>query len=283
MRFGTFLFILLSVVSTHANTLNNEQVPYSDYYLIDEANHKNAAEAASSEFQAPHQILQKYMQTVSIELAAISYNLLQFVHMHGDFGTTPERYNRLRDFGTWIKDTTKQTCLNTRGVVLARDSRVPVSTTTSGCAVKGGEWQEPYTGRIEYDSSKLQIDHVVPLKNAYVSGAYQWDNNKRCLYANFLGNDFHLLAVDGSENMKKSDNGPEGYMPADISYTCDYLQHWMRIKMIWKLALNPDEVVAVEKLIQANKCDLNKFLYSYSELQAQRNFIQQNMNLCTKN
>jgi hypothetical protein len=95
-----------------------------------------------------------------------------------------------------------------------------------------------------------------------------------------MGNDFHLLSTDAHENMKKSDSGPEGYLPPDNAYKCAYLQHWVRIKMIWQLQLNPDEVDAIEKDIAAYNCDPNDFLYSVADLQAQRQYMQDNSDMC---
>lgn len=277
MKFSVLVLISLCGFFANADVIHQDSSTYSDYFLIDE----NQTQPVQK-FQGPQELLGQAQQFFS-EIQSLSFNLLKFVHMQGQFGNTPEPYNRLQDFGSWIKDQSGQTCFNTRGVVLARDSSTAVGTSTSGCTVKTGSWQEPYTGRSESDANQLQIDHVVPLKNAYVSGAYQWDNKKRCLYANFLGNKFHLLAVDGHENMQKGDKGPEGYMPQDPNYTCQYLQHWVRIKMIWHLRLNPDEVKAIQNFVQSNHCDLNDYMYSAVDLQAQRQFIQQNMNLCSKN
>jgi hypothetical protein len=41
----------------------------------------------------------------------------------------------------------------------------------SGCKVTSGTWYDPYTDRTYSDPQDLDIDHVVPLANAWRSGA----------------------------------------------------------------------------------------------------------------
>ena len=49
-----------------------------------------------------------------------------------------------------------------------------------------GSWNDPYSGRTITDASKLDIDHMVPLKEAHESGGYAWDAYRRRDYANDL-------------------------------------------------------------------------------------------------
>jgi hypothetical protein len=146
--------------------------------------------------------------------------------------------------------------------------------------VKSGTWDDPYTGRTYTSADDIQIDHFVPLKNAYMSGADKWTKKQRCLYANFMGNKFHLLSVFGKENMKKSDRGPEGYMPPNNSYQCQYVAQWLKVKMIWNLGLTPPEKAAIENLAQSNHCTATELAYTQNDLDKQRRFIADNKDLC---
>ena len=58
-----------------------------------------------------------------------------------------------------------------------------------------GKWKDPYTGRIFTDPSQLDIDHVIPLKEAWESGAKTWSRKKKREFANALDNPDHLIAV----------------------------------------------------------------------------------------
>lgn len=206
-------------------------------------------------------------------------DLLNFDHVKQKFPKPARAYNRDRDFGGWLRDDTPESCLNTRGKVLLRDSQEDVSYSSNGCTVYTGAWDDPYTGRTYFDSREIQIDHIVALKNAYMTGAHEWGAAKRCLYANYMGNDFHLLSVNGRENLKKSDYSPADYVPPDRAYTCDFLRNWLSVKLIWTLRLTPPEKAAISRLAGENHCDLQM---DAAALQEQRDYMAEHADLCAQ-
>jgi hypothetical protein len=169
-----------------------------------------------------------------------------------------EHYNRKLHFGGWInQDANDSTgCHSTRNEVLNRDSisNAAIVFKPSSCTIISGHWIDPYTSANYLQARDIQIDHVVPLKNAYLSGAHNWTPARRCHYANYLKNNFHLLSVSGHENMKKSDRGPENYMPPDTTYQCLYLREWMSIKAIWSLSVTPYERDSIQRLFSEQRC-----------------------------
>lgn len=205
-------------------------------------------------------------------------NLAAFAKVNANFPQPAKDYDRDSQFGEWIRPI-KSSCLNTRGLVLQRDSKVAVKTNDK-CTVIGGDWYDPYTNQNYNDADDIQIDHVVALKNAYMTGAHSWSNSKRCLYANFLGNDFHLLSVNGPENMRKSDKSPLEYIPPNKAYVCEYLRHWLAIKYIWELRLTPREVTAIENELKANQCSTEDMTVTAQEIKQQRQYMETNKNLC---
>lgn len=276
------LLLIVAVLACGVNSFAESDVSannprFDEYYTVSE----HSAEYLHSSPLDPLKIAEEFLNQaaqMSQELRAQVVSLLNFDHHDDAYGNVGEAYNRQKHFGGWLRDPHDNTCLNTRGKVLVRDSKVQVE--IKNCTVSHGEWDEPYAGQVVTDAKEIQIDHFVPLKNAYVSGAWKWDFPKRCLYANFLGNNFHLISADGHENMSKSDNTPERYMPPNQAYRCQYLQQWLKVKLIWDLGLTPPEKQAVESLIQQNHCDVSQFVYSESDLQAQRRFMADNANLC---
>lgn len=251
---------------------------YADFFTVSEDKHS----LSKSRFENPQDLFLDVYEEVRNEwesLKSSSYFLLKFSTHPGDYGQVVEKYNRAKHFGSWLRNYDGR-CVNTRGLVLERDSLGFVSYSTDGCSVRTGHWQDPYAGRSYTDASDIQIDHFVPLKNAYISGASDWTAKKRCLYANFMGNEFHLLSVLGQENMRKSDQSPVGYMPPNQAYRCQYLSQWLKVKMIWALQLSSIETRRITELVKENNCDLANFTFAESDLIEQRRFIADNANLC---
>jgi len=204
--------------------------------------------------------------------------LYQFDQQEQTLPYPQEKYNRAKHFGTWIKPDSK-TCLNTRGVVLQRESTIETQT-GGACTVRSGKWHDPYTDQDYNSASDLQIDHLVPLKNAYMTGAFEWDSKKRCLYANFLGNRFHLVPVNGVQNEEKGDRSPAEYMPPNSHYQCEYIRNWLEIKLIWSLRLTPFEVDGLKKEIARNNCSTQDLSVSVAKILNQRKYMQDHADLC---
>ncbi|UDY24162.1 HNH endonuclease family protein [Nocardioides sp. Kera G14] len=167
----------------------------------------------------------------------------------------PVDYERAA-FGTSWSDTDGNGC-NQRDDVLLRDA-VPGSTKVGqqgGCAhdVLAGTWHDPYTGAtLTFDDLKdlhqaqgVQIDHVVPLAEAWASGADQWTPERRRQFANDLD---ELLAVDGHANMSKGDGDSAAWRPRK-DYQCLYATRWIAVKTTWKLAIDLSEKEALAQML----------------------------------
>ena len=148
-------------------------------------------------------------------------------------------YNR-DDWGGWIDEDGDG--LNTRHEVLAEESLIkPI---VSNNKVVSGKWFDKYTGKYFTNPSDLDIDHLVPLKNAYISGASNWSKKKKSIYYNYLKYDNHLIAVSKSANRNKSDKSPVDWLPPNKDYQCEYVREWFKIKTAWGLTIEEgfDEV-----------------------------------------
>ncbi len=159
-----------------------------------------------------------------------------------------QRYKRSL-YRHWIDEDSD--CQNTRAEVLIRDDddhRVEFKTEKE-CVVASGTWLDPYTGKTFHIAKQLDVDHVVPLKNAHESGAWAWSADRRREYANYLEYEEHLLAVSASENRKKGAKGPDQYLPPDESLQCEYVRIWVKIKQEWELEISEAEGEAVEKIL----------------------------------
>jgi hypothetical protein len=160
--------------------------------------------------------------------------------------SAPEPYRRAR-FGTdWADD--DRDCHDARAEVLMRDSLVPVTFRANGCTVDTGSWVDPWNGTTSTLASVFQIDHTVPLANAWGSGAWTWTDPERRRFANDLEDRDALLALEGSNNTAKSDRTPDTWRPQLRSSWCRYADAWSRIKGRWKLTVTAAERDALIEL-----------------------------------
>jgi len=153
------------------------------------------------------------------------------------------------DWGRWI-DADKD-CQDTRQEVLIRQSLEPVTFVdpSKPCRVLSGKWVDPYTGQTFTDPSDLEIDHMVPLAQAYYSGGYLWDSTKKHAYFNDLTDKEALVAVSISANRSKGDRTPAEWLPPNEKDRCTYLLAWARVKVVWGLSFGTDESQSLVQLI----------------------------------
>lgn len=149
------------------------------------------------------------------------------------------------EFGQAWADVDGNGC-DTRNDILARD--LVETQTQDGCVVVSGTLDEPYTGAVEPfargpDSAAVQIDHVVALANAWVSGAEQWTAPKREAFANDPAN---LLAVDGPANQDKGAADAATWLPPNQGYRCVYVVRQVRVKSAYGLTVTAAEHDALE-------------------------------------
>ncbi|MEE1735500.1 HNH endonuclease family protein [Streptomyces sp. BE147] len=116
------------------------------------------------------------------------------------------------------------------------------------CALTGGEWMSYYDEVTVTAAGKLDIDHLVPLAEAWDSGASKWDADRRMRYANDLGAERSLVAVTAKTNRSKSDKDPAQWLPPAASAQCTYGADWVATKLRWKLTADNKERAALESL-----------------------------------
>jgi len=143
-------------------------------------------------------------------------------------------------------------CQDARQEVLLSESLVEVSFESERrCRVATGRWYAAFTGTHVDAPGDLDIDHLVPLKNAHDSGGWAWNSIRKQAYANYLGDPDHLIAVTKRANRSKGAKGPEEWRPADEGYWCRYATDWTEVKMEWGLTMTPRETEAVIVMLEA--------------------------------
>lgn len=159
-------------------------------------------------------------------------------------------------FGPAWADVDRNGC-NQRDDVLLRDVQpgTVVTQRQGRCDhdVLAGTWIDPYTGRTltftdlkdPKQSVAIQIDHVVPLAEAWRSGAGSWSPERRRDYANDVSN---LLAVDGPTNQSKGSYDPASWRPR-AAFQCAYATRWIDVKRRWDLGVDPSEARALTEML----------------------------------
>ncbi len=158
-------------------------------------------------------------------------------------GYSRERFphwSRASDFG-WEPP---QASCDVREAALIRDGENVEA--GSGCRVTSGTWYDPYTDQTYSDPQDIDIDHVVPLAEAWRSGASSWSDEQRERYAN---DPDVLLSVEDNANQQKGDKGPEAWKPPNEEEWCDYAQHRIEIKAEYDLSVDEQEKEALEQML----------------------------------
>jgi hypothetical protein len=150
-------------------------------------------------------------------------------------------------FKHWV-DADGDAC-DTREEVLIEESLVPATTAEVGCSVSAGEWFSAYDATIFVAPGGLDIDHMVPLGEAWDSGASVWDSFRRQDYANDLDDPQALIAVSASTNRSKSDRDPAEWKPPNVEYWCTYASNWVTVKVTWGLSADEAEVQALQEML----------------------------------
>jgi hypothetical protein len=132
-----------------------------------------------------------------------------------------------------------------RNEVLIAEADDPV-TVGSGCSLSGGRWFSYYDQVSWTQTSDVDIDHMVPLAEAWDSGARTWSTSVRQSYANDLGDYRTLVGVTDNVNQAKSDQDIAEWLPQYDR--CRYLREYVAVKHRWGLTVDSAEKQAMNSL-----------------------------------
>ncbi|MFI7467478.1 HNH endonuclease family protein [Nonomuraea sp. NPDC049646] len=172
----------------------------------------------------PASALPQRAQTIHLHQAVA---LLRDAHEGSRAGYSRDRFQH------WI-DANHNGC-DTRKEVLIEEA-VQKPEIGSRCRLAGGAWYSYYDDATVTDTSRLDIDHMVPLAEAWDSGASAWTDERRKRYANDLDEPVALVAVTDATNQSKADRDPAEWLPPHQGAHCRYLGEWLTVKLRWDLA-----------------------------------------------
>ena len=154
-------------------------------------------------------------------------------------------------FGQAWADVDRNGC-DTRNDILQRDLTGITFTNSVPCKVKSGTLADPYTAtfinflRGSGTSSKVQIDHVVALSDAWQKGAQQLTTEKRTAFAN---DPLNLQATDGPTNQKKGDGDAATWLPPNKGFRCEYVARQISVKAAYSLWVTQAEHDAMSRIL----------------------------------
>lgn len=140
---------------------------------------------------------------------------------------------------------------DTRNDILQRDLKdISIRNGTHGCLVESGTFDSPYSGEtinFHRGDNQVDIEHVVALGDAWVKGAFQWDETKRRDFAN---DPINLLAVDASNNRAKGAADAATWLPPHKPFRCDYGRIQVHVKYVYDLWTTEAEHRALGELLE---------------------------------
>ena len=130
---------------------------------------------------------------------------------------------------------------------LAIWSVVAATVNRSGtCKVVVGLWVSPYDGVESNNPSDFDVDHLVPLENAFRSGGWAWSTERRRAFAN---NPAELVVASASSNRSKGSDPPDQWRPANRDSWCAYADGWVKVKSTWELTVTTAERDALGQML----------------------------------
>lgn len=156
-------------------------------------------------------------------------------------------------FKHWV-DADKNGCDTRKEVLIAEATIKPKI--GAKCVLSGGTWVSSYDNKtFKGSGSGLDVDHMVPLAEAWRSGAWQWTSEEREKFANDLQDERVLIAVSATSNRSKSDKDPANWLPkVSKEAVCDYVFNWAAVKYRFSLTIDPKERKVIERITLEPSC-----------------------------
>ena len=120
------------------------------------------------------------------------------------------------------------------------------------CKTITGWWVSPYDLVASANPGDFDVDHLVPLADAFDSGGWQWNASKRRQFAN---NQDELVVASASSNRSKGADSPDQWRPSNRASWCAYATGWVAVKVTWGLTATTAERDALGQMIDTCAAD----------------------------
>ncbi len=116
-----------------------------------------------------------------------------------------------------------------------------------------GDWYSVYDDVWVTEPSRLDIDRVVALKEAWDSGAREWDAATREAFVNDVDDSRSLIAVTAESNRSKGEADPSNWLPPNRDDHLRYIAVWVVVKARWELSMDQSEYGRIRLLMASVK------------------------------
>jgi len=158
---------------------------------------------------------------------------------------SPRGTYRREDWPHW-EDPDGNGCDARQDTLVRWSTSTPTLDRSRRCKVLAGTWVSPYDGLVAASAAEIEIDHLVPLAEAFRSGGWQWEAGRRRQFAN---DPIELVATSSSSNRSKSDDRPDQWRPARTESWCAYADRWVTVKATYGLSVTTSERDALGQML----------------------------------
>jgi hypothetical protein len=145
-------------------------------------------------------------------------------------------------FGGWL-DLDRDGCTTPAAVLMTEAVRAP--RLSGGCALVGGQWTSPYDKVTTTNRTRVAIAHLVPLSEAWQSGARRWSPTTRHRFTNDLTYGPTLGIATRRVLAARGSADPHRWLPPRPAARCAYLASWVGVKWRWRLSVDPAEAASL--------------------------------------
>lgn len=141
-------------------------------------------------------------------------------------------------FGSWV-DIDRDGCATPATVLLGEAVRPPLLQRV--CRITGGRWRSSYDAATTADRARLGVEPLVPLAEAWSSGARSWAPRTRRTFRNDLGYRPSLNVATRTVIAARGSAEPQQWLPPRAATRCQYTAQWVAVKWRWRLSVDPVE------------------------------------------
>ena len=163
------------------------------------------------------------------------------------------------DYPADVDDATYGSKADMWDVIYMRDFDPTTIVMDDGDVISGVLRNDPYSGTdVTYEKggqSEIDIEHVVARSEAWDSGAYAWDQDKRDAFAN---DPLELMAVSSGGNRAHGEKDAAEWLPSvgvkstgvkNPSYDCNYVARQIAVKAKYELTVDEAERQAMTNVL----------------------------------